>query len=301
MEALRCQSVDARRATFAAMRLQNAGPTSRVSESGTVEHPSAEAPVGATALEEGQIARAARMAAAKRSNVEAVKRAEALAAEKHAEREKAEKRTTEARAKGAAATHRLKEVAAMNLEKSRVEKQQLASGKAAPAAVIAGRRSAEAAPAAQVIVATSLVQDEKERRLTEAQERKSRVAAKKLATAAIKLKASSDAAAKAQRIADVAAQSAAAKVAAAPAGRVIRLTPECPEWIHDTAGHFRENDELGLEWEGCVNAWVLFEIAMGFADCVRLSFCLLRLLQLTGGSHRAHTERLNVQKRLLRG
>lgn len=183
----------------------------------------------------------------------------------------------ESRAKSAANAHKLKEVAARRLQTG-VEREQ----QSAEAPSVGATSSKQTSPVQHEKPLT--IQAEKEQRKDEAEQRKVRgaenraIAAKKVATA------NTVTAARSQKIADVAALSAAAQIAAAPVGDVAGLTPECPKWIHDAATHLQAEKELGMEWDGCVKAWVMFEIAMGFADlvqCLSLS-CLHQLTSMLG-------------------
>lgn len=271
IEAMRDEGVDARRAVFA--------QHGQLSKTGSIplESPTRADESHTTSAEAGRetsvkTARAVRIAAAAQLNALAMKRAEFVAAQATAKRESDSRLVLEARANAAATVHKQKETAALakllDTEKQPTQKA---------AAIVATEKGPTGPPAAKVTAGKvlSTAECEKENRKNEAKERKLRAAEKRRLAAETTQKKLVEADARIQKIADVAALSAAAKVAAAPAGDVNGLTPECPQWMHDAVDHLRSNDALGLEWAACVKAWVLLEIAAGFADTVSHSYLML--------------------------
>ncbi|KAF7964762.1 hypothetical protein HWV62_3248 [Athelia sp. TMB] len=270
LETQRDENVEARRAAFAALRhgqisKKTATPLATpLGVRGTDTFIAADR-AAAAALQEGQAARDARMAAATKLSIEAMKKAEVIGAEAFAKRDKAMRVVAESKAKSVAAKEKHAEAAALH-------KASMEAGNPQPtevtATAVVGKRPTTVT-AAQVVAekVSPNVPSEKDRRNNEAQERKKKVAQKKKIDADAKIKRASDAAARTAKIAHVAALSLAAKAAAAPAGsHVAGLTADCPQWMDEAVTHLRGDGGLGLEWDACVKAWVLLEIAMCFAD-----------------------------------
>lgn len=324
MEAIRDENVEARRAAFAALRYgqqSNPTPIAHQGQPGRVPvrdvarntratdvqeaaamwdgHPPVrdsdsaqyvrEADVrAAAAMLEGGAARAARKANAERLNAESMRNAEIMAAEAIEKKEKATKLLSKNRAQAASALLAKETAATLHRESQR--KDQPHSEGAVTALVATG--SQPAVPSAPSVLAVKLPfaapSNDKERRQNDAATRKAKAAYKKQVDGEAKSKKAKETAARQQKIADVAALSAAAKAAVAPAGGINALTPECPQWMHDAVVELKKDGWFGPEWDGCVKAFVLFEIAMGFADSVSSFFINSRCdhrLTLSQGSH----------------
>ncbi|KAF7967194.1 hypothetical protein HWV62_35596 [Athelia sp. TMB] len=214
------------------------------------------------AMREGETAREARKASAEKSNAECMRKAEIMAAEAMEKKEKANRLVLENRVKAAAALHE-KEAAAKMRRESQQQDQPRSEGTVTTPVATGSQPAVTIAPPVPAEKAPS---NDKERRQQEATKRRDKAAEKKRANSEAKKKQAAEIAARHQKIANVAALSAAAKAAAAPAGDINALTTECPQWMHHVVVELKKDGWFGPEWDRCVKAFVLFEIAMKFTD-----------------------------------